>query len=118
MKLEFYNFGDSLNDVNQNIEVLTGSIMPDKEGVLILAGHSGVGKIAYFNDLDQLEENDEIIIIYENKEYKYKVDLIYNEIKDGNIKVVKKKNHKYLYLTTCNKYFSNKQLVIRASFFY
>jgi len=49
MELEFFEFGHKLNNVDQNIEILKGSTLPDKTGTLVIAGHSGIGSKAYFN---------------------------------------------------------------------
>ena len=53
------------NDVEKNILVVEGSNYPDTEkGNLILAGHSGTGWKAFFNDLYQLEVNDTVYVTY------------------------------------------------------
>lgn len=110
MNLGFYDVDDERNDVNKNIEVLSKS----KEGSLFIAGHSGVGKVAYFNDLAKLKINDEIIVIYKKEEYKYIVQDIYKEVKDGNIRIKTETNEKFLVLTTCDQINKGYQLVIKA----
>ncbi|MEG1892610.1 MAG: sortase [Bacilli bacterium] len=113
-KKEFYPLKDKRNNVDNNIEVLNNSVMPNKIGNMYIAGHSGVGNKAFFNDLFKLKKEDKLIIIYKNKEYIYEITDIYNEKKDHDIKVNYNKNSNYLILTTCNKYFKEKQLVIKA----
>ena len=47
------------NDVEKNILVVNGSSYPDVDkGNFILAGHSGTGWKAFFNDLYQLQNGD------------------------------------------------------------
>ena len=59
------------NDVEKNILVVEGSNYPDTEkGNLILAGHSGTGWKAFFNDLYRLEVNDTVYVTYKNKKYR------------------------------------------------
>ncbi len=110
MKLGFYDLDNSRNNVDYNIEVLKQS----KEGRLIIAGHSGTGKVSFFNDLIFLKKGDEIKIIYQDKEYKYQVTDIYKEIKDGDINIKQNPQEKILILTTCDQIERGKQLVIKA----
>ena len=54
--------------VEKNILVVAGSTYPDIEkGNLILAGHSGTGWKAFFNDLYKLAVGDQLIVNYKNK---------------------------------------------------
>ena len=77
-KQGFYNINDERNNVNQNIEVLKGSEMPDIKGSsLVIAGHKGESYLGYFNNLDQLSINDELDIIYQNQKYQYTIFDIY-----------------------------------------
>ncbi len=110
MRLGFYDLNDARNNVNQNIEVLPSST----EGRLFIAGHSGIGKVSFFNDLRYLKKDDEIKIVYQNNIYKYKVTNIYKEIKDGNINVKIKDKEKVLVLTTCDQITKGYQLIIKA----
>ena len=53
------------NDVEKNILVVEGSSYPTKDkGNLILAGHSGTGWKAFFNDLYKLNKGDKAIVTY------------------------------------------------------
>lgn len=110
MQLGFYEPNNPKNNVNQNIEVLKNS----QEGRLFIAGHSGVGKVSFFNDLRYLTLNDEINIIYQNKTYSYLITDIYKEIKDGDISVKIKDEEKVLVLTTCDQITKGYQLIIKA----
>ena len=70
----FLDKRSSENDVEKNILVVEGSSYPDVEkGNLILAGHSGTGWKAFFNDLYKLTTNDIAEITYKNKKYTYKI---------------------------------------------
>ena len=114
LKQPFYNISNKNNTIEKNIEVLKESIMPNKNNsIIFIAAHSGEGEIAYFNNLINLEINDELIIYYKNKYYKYTIIEIYEESKNGYIHVNKNKENQ-LILTTCHPYNSNKQLVINA----
>ena len=84
-----------------------------KNGILILAAHSGIGNIAYFEKLDNLELKDHIIVIYKNKKYIYQITKIWEQKKNGYIKI-KKENKKQLILTTCSPNKKNTQLIINC----
>ena len=73
------------NNVDKNITVIKESTMPDvKGGNLIIAGHSGTGPLAFFNDLYKLNKKDRIYVYYNNKKYAYKI---------VNFTVIKRKQH-------------------------
>ena len=77
--------------------------MPDKEnGVLLIGAHSGIGKYAYFKNLDKIQLNDKIIINYNNKNYLYKIVNKYLDKKDGSINFNNSPTSKRLILYTCN----------------
>ena len=114
LKQPFYEINDKNNTIEKNIEILKDSIMPDKDNsIVIIAAHSGEGDIAYFNNLTELTINDELLLSYNNKIYKYYIKEIYEEDKTGYINVDKEKE-KQLVLTTCHPTKPNKQLVINA----
>ena len=111
---QLYEMNSEENTIEKNISILKESIFPDQEeSIMILAAHSGEGKIAYFEELDQLEINDEIILIYKENKYTYKVKDIWEEKKNGYINV-NKENSKQLILTTCSPKKSNYQLVVNC----
>ena len=114
LKQPFFNINNENNTIEKNIEILKESIMPDKNNsIVFIAAHSGEGDIAYFNSLIDLNINDELILYYKNKYYKYSIIEKYEEPKNGYIDVDKYKE-KQLVLTTCHPYKKNKQLVINA----
>jgi len=109
----FYNFDDSKNNVNQNVQLLSNSEMPDVKGSsILLAAHSGNSYLGYFKNLYKLTLGDKIIIYYQNKPYEYYVNEIYEQEKDGNITYHKNSNDNLLILTTCSG--KDKQLIITA----
>ena len=82
--------GSYYNNVNRNILILNESDMPDKEnGNVILAGHSGSGRTAFFKNLYKLETDDEVSIFYGGSEYKYKVVNQYDIEKTGTANIVR-----------------------------
>ena len=116
-KLKFigkiYNKNSKLNNIDKNIIIMKESDMPDIDGgILIVGGHSGYGKYAYFKNLNKLKIDDEIIINYNDKKYIYKVKDTHLDNKDGSISInnINKKNKLFLY--TCNPNDKNNYLVI------
>ena len=100
---KIYNKNSKLNDIDKNIIIMNESDMPDKEnGILIIGGHSGYGKYAYFKDLNKLSIDDIVIINYLGNTYTYKVVEYHLDSKDGSISInnFNKKNKLFLY--TCN----------------
>ena len=100
----FYNKNSNLNNVKFNLYVLPESNYPDTEsGNLIIAGHSGNYNNSYFANLYLLELGDTINIHYNNKNYVYKIDKIYNEEKTGRVRILRNKSKTTLTLITCTK---------------
>ena len=98
----FYNKNSNLNNVKFNLYVLPESNYPDTEsGNLIIAGHSGNYNNSYFANLYLLELGDTINIHYNNKNYVYKIDKIYNEEKTGRVRILRNKSKTTLTLITC-----------------
>lgn len=111
-KRGFLDIKDKNNNVNKNIQVLENSAMPNVNGgLLVIAGHSGSGRVAFFRNLYKLKENDRIYIYYENIKYIYQVQKYYEETKDGDISI-DKNSESTLVLTTCSQTDKNKQIVI------
>lgn len=101
------------NNVNYNIQILSNSSMPDeKNGNVILAAHSGNGRTAFFKNIDKLVINDEVIIDYKNKTYKYKIINIYDIEKTGKAKIIRNNNVNTLTLVTCRHNTNNQIIVI------
>lgn len=110
-----YDINNKKNNVNQNVTILSGSIYPEIENsIMFIAAHSGTGEIAYFKNLDKLSINDEINLIFKNKNYNYIIKNIWEANKDGNIEVTKE-DKKQLILTTCSQKNKNKQLIINCT---
>lgn len=102
------------NTIEKHITILKDSIFPQhKNSIMFIAAHSGTGKIAYFEELDQLNPNDTIILTLENKKYFYQVKNIWEEKKNGYINV-NKENKNQLILTTCSPNHPGYQLVINC----
>ena len=114
LKQDLYKIESKKNNIEENVTVMKESNYPDiSNGILILAAHSGTGKIAYFEELDNLELKDNIIIRYKNKKYIYQITKIWEQKKNGYIKI-KKENKKQLILTTCSPKKKNTQLIINC----
>lgn len=107
----FYKIDSKLNNVNKNIEVLKSSNMPDVyHGNLIIAGHSGTSKTAYFKNLNKLEIGDIAKVNYQAKTYKYELVKIYEIAKTSNASIIRNQNKNTLTLITCKRK-SNQQLI-------
>lgn len=100
----FYNKNSSLNNVKFNLYLLKESNYPDVDkGNLIIAGHSGNYNNSYFKNLYKLDREDEIVIHYNSKDYIYKIKNIYNEKKNGSVRIFRDKDKTTLTLITCTK---------------
>lgn len=109
-----YKISSPKNNIEENVTILKESIKPNEQNsIFFLAAHSGTGNIAFFNELDKLSINDEIILIYENIKYIYQVKDIWETTKDGNIEIIKEDKNQ-LILTTCSKTSQSKQLIINC----
>lgn len=107
-----YSKNSKENNIEENITILNESTSPEKENsIMILAAHSGIGKIAYFENLDKLTKDDPVILEYNNKKYEYVVTKKYEETKNGYIHI-KESTKKQLILTTCSPNKSKKQLIV------
>lgn len=109
MTYGFYDTQSKLNDVNKNVALIDSNI----ENTYILAAHSGMGNLAYFNDLKYLRIKDKIYLKFENKTLEYEVVNIRSNIKNGKIKIKNKENQ--LILTTCDQIKKGNQLIIEAN---
>lgn len=98
-----YSKDSNNNDIDKNVEIMLESDMPDIiNGNVILGGHSGSGKLAYFKDFDLLEIGDEIVLEYDKNKYSYYIKSIYSDRKDGSIVIHRDINKNTLTLFTCN----------------
>lgn len=107
-----YSKDSYYNNVDRNIEILDESDMPDKDkGNVILAGHSGNGRVSYFRNLNKLKVNDMASIFYNGYEYRYKVVNIYDVEKNGTAHIIRNAEKSTLTLITC-RHNTNKQIII------
>ncbi len=112
LKEGLYSKNSKLNNVDKNIELLKESDMPDvAKGNMILAGHSGTGRTAFFNNLIELEKEDVVNIYYNNYKYSYKVTNMYSINKTGKISLNISNSKSRLILITCDMNDKTKQLV-------
>lgn len=114
LKEELFPINSIENTIERHVSILKDSTYPEENNsLMIIAAHSGIGPIAYFQELDKLELSDEIILIIKNKKYIYKVKDIWEEKKNGYINI-NKENKKQLILTTCSPNKEGYQLVINC----
>lgn len=107
-----YEKSSTLNNVDKNVQILKESSFPDENnGNVILAAHSGSGKIAYFKNLVKLKKGDDVNIYYNNSLYSYKVEKIYEVDKIGKIEL-EDHSSSVLTLITCSEKDKTKQIVI------
>jgi len=110
-----YESNSKLNNVDKNIEILKGSVLPNfNGGNLYLAAHSGNSNVSFFKNLDKLFIDDIIFVYYNNYKYIYVIDDIYEEIKRGYINVKLNGTNCGIVLTTCDTNNNNYQLIIKG----
>ncbi len=110
---KIYSKDSKENNIDKNIVIMDDSSFPDEDGgIVIIGAHSGIGKIAYFKNLDKIKIKDNIDLIYNNKKYTYTVNKIYLDSKDGSIVINNYTNSNKLYLYTCNPNDKNNYLVV------
>lgn len=103
------------NNVDKNITIIKESQFPNvKGGNFIIAGHSGTGPLAFFNDLYKLKKGDRVYVHYKNKKYAYKIVNIYTQKKTGTIKIYRDKKKTTLTLITCTNNNKNTQTIYIA----
>ena len=110
LKENIYNIGNKNNTIEKHVTLLEQSIIPE---LIIIAAHSGTGKIAYFERLDELKINDEITLINNKKKKTYIVKEIWEEKKNGYININKEKKNQ-LVLTTCSPKNNKYQLIVNC----
>lgn len=91
------------NDVNQDVVVLY-----DDE-TIVIAGHSGTGKTAYFRDLYKLEKGDSVLFYHQGKKEEYVVSHVSYKSKDEKLSFSNLPNQ--LILITCSYQDKTQQLV-------
>lgn len=107
-----YSKKDKRNNIEKNVMIHMASDYPDKDkSNVILVAHSGSGDKAFFNDLDQLNEDTLIELYYNHTKYVYKFNNYYNVEKNGKVYINRDKSKKTITLITCNKKDKTKQVV-------
>lgn len=74
--------------------------MPGQKGNFCVIGHRSYTYGEFFNRLDEIEENDEIIVEYNGKEFKYKVTEI-KVVKPEEVSVLNQSEEEEITLITC-----------------
>lgn len=98
-----YQLNSSKNNVNQNIQLLKETTLPNEaNSEILLASHSGNGNHSFFKNLDQLVVGDTISFIWQQEQYIY--EYIEKTIvpKIGTV-TLPNYNFKHLILITCSK---------------
>ena len=108
LKQKLYPINNSKNNIEEHV-----TILEEIDNTIVIAAHSGTGPIAYFERLDELNIDDEIILYYKNKKYIYVVTEIWEEKKNGYIHI-NKENKRQLVLTTCSPKKTNYQLIVNC----
>ena len=101
----FVSYGETGNNVDQNIAIMKGSVYPSEPGSnFIIAAHNGSGWNAYFTNIDKLKIGDKAYVTYKGKQYNYKLVKTYKDPKsDRAVKVLRYSNNKQLTLITCKR---------------
>jgi len=107
-----YKYDSIHNDLSTNIKLLT-DVKKINEETIVIAGHSGSGNNAFFNNLYLLELGDVIDINYNNIRYTYEINDIYEIEKTGYMNINTEITG-LLYLITCKNHVNNKQIVYKA----
>ena len=107
-----YDINSKNNNVEKNVTILKGDF-EEENGMVVIAAHSGNSKISYFQNLDKLQTNDIVTVLYNNKTYNYIIKDIWNTKKNGEI-TIPNVNTKQLVLTTCSPHKNNYQLIINC----
>lgn len=112
LDVNVYDYDSKFNDVNKGIYLATNTSLDNFDNSIILASHSGSSSISYFKNLHKLDLNDEIIL--KNDEYKYifSINKIYKINKNGKFSYSNERET--VYLITCDKQNTKKQLIYRA----
>lgn len=106
-----YSINDKRNNVEKEVMVLETSNF--STGDIVLAAHSGFGSNTYFNNLEQLDENTDIYILYNENIYTYYLTEKKEVNKTGYIDL-DISAYPTIKLITCNKNNKKKQLIYTA----
>lgn len=109
-----YSLNSYYNNVDKNVTLLEGSILPNKkDSIIFLAAHSGNSNVSYFNNLSQINLKENISFYYDHYKYTYQVTKIHEEDKNGYIGINKTEGNG-LILTTCSTKSQKKQLIVES----
>jgi len=112
LKRGFVDLNSKYNKVNYNITVIKGSTFPNEQNNnLILAAHSGICDVCFFDKLFNLSKGDKAYVNYKNKKYSYTLVNTYEVQKDGSIPIYRDYDKNVLTLITCTRYSDTKQTV-------
>jgi len=112
LKRGFLDLNSRYNKVNYNITVINGSTFPDeRNNNLILAAHSGICDVCFFDKLFNLSTGDKAYINYKNVKYTYILVNTYEVEKDGTVAIHRNYKKNVLTLITCTRYSNTKQTV-------
>ncbi len=110
-----YEKGSINNNIDKNVIILDESDYPDKQnGTVLIGAHSGTAKESYFKNLNKLVIGDVIKLTYRDKLYKYKVDKISKDNKDGKISINYENKKNRLVLFTCYPKDKNNYLIVSS----
>lgn len=131
-KTEYYgNYVDDsiyIENINLNMKYEVLSIYNDVYGIVmfeecgrpdivgsntVIGAHSGDREDAYFNDLQKLKIEDNIIIFYNNEKYLYEIKEV-KEVYDTDVNVLKSDGQTKLTLLTCKMGDISKRIIITA----
>lgn len=107
-----YEFNSLNNDVDKGIYLVKKYNFSSLKGSLILASHSGSSSISYFKNLDLLDLDDSVFVVYNDNYYYYTITNRYVINKTGKFNY--KNDDKTIYLITCDKKNDKKQLVFKG----
>lgn len=102
----------NFDSINYAISVDDRSEYPDKTGNFILYAHSGNSPIAFFNNLTNVELNDDVYVYYNGIKYHYIIKDKYDIEKTGKANVISSNEERYITLITCNPKRVGYQVVI------
>jgi len=108
LEKEIYPLGSPLNDVNKNILYIDTGIA----NTYLFAAHSGIGNLAYFNNLYKLSLGDFVYLKINNEELKFEIKNIRRVKKTGNINIDNDEN--MIILTTCDEIAKGYQLILEG----
>lgn len=112
LKRGFLDLNSKYNNVDYNVTLIKGSTFPNKdESSLILAAHSGICSICYFDSLFNLSFGNQAYIYYNNIKYIYKLTDIYEVDKIGTVAIRRDYSKRGLVLITCTRNSDTKQTV-------